>query len=408
MARRRKLAVVLSVLAAAAMAVAGCSSSGGGGSSTGTSGSSGAAKGAVIKIGVICSCSGNAFGAFNAGARQVIQAWADSTNAAGGIKGHKVQLTLEDDQFNPSNALTDAKTVVADGVIEVADISALDTAFATTLQQASIPVIGAYSDAAPFFTNPDFYPQGETGNSINNAVMQIAKTAGAKNIGVLYCAEAPSCAQIAPGMTPIGAKINVPVDYKAEIAATAPNYTAQCVAAQQQHINTVFIGDDAPVELKVAANCGQQNYNPIYVLQGGATDESLFKGGLKDLNIQYADEPFFAKTPATQAFDAAMARYEPGLVTNGQLFIQNDWQAWISMQLLAQALTDGGLTASSKPTAAMVVKGLDSFKGETLGGLTPPLSYTPGQPHSIACWFTGVVKNGVPSVGNNGTYTCGS
>lgn len=402
MARRRKVAVVLSVLTA--VAVVGCGSSGGGGGST----ASNSGKGAVIKVGVICSCSGNAFGAFNAGARQVAEAWADATNAAGGIAGHKVQLTLEDDTFNPSNALTDAKTVVSDGVIEVLDISALDTAFATTLQQANIPVIGAYSDAAPFFTNPDFYPQGETGDSINNAVMQIAKTAGAKSIGVLYCAEAPSCAQIAPGMAPIGTKIGVPVSYKAEIAATAPNYTAQCVAAQQAHINTIFIGDDAPVELKVAADCGQQNYNPIYVLQGGATDGSLFAGGLKNLNIQYADEPFFAKTAATQAFDAAMAKYEPGLVTNGALFIQNDWQAWISMQLLAKALTDGGLTTSTKPTAAMVVKGLDSFKGETLGGLTPPLTYTPGKAHHVSCWFTGVVKNGVPSVGNNGTYTCGS
>ena len=335
-------------------------------------------------------------------------AWADATNAAGGIDGHKVQLTVEDDTFSPSNALNDAKTVVSDGVDEVLDLSALDTAFATTLQQANIPVIGAYSDAAPFFTNPDFYPQGETGDSINNAVMQIGKTAGATSIGVLYCAEAPSCAQIAPGMAPIGTKIGVPVSYKAEISATAPNYTAQCVAAQQQHVNTIFIGDDAPVELKVAANCAQQNYNPIYVLQGGATDTSLFAGGLKDLNIQYADQPFFAKTAATQAFDAAMAKYEPGLVTNGQLFIQNDWQAWISMQLLAKALTDGGLTASTTPTAAMVVKGLDSFKGETLGGLTPPLSYTPGQSHHVSCWFTGVVKNGVPSVGNNGTYTCSS
>jgi branched-chain amino acid transport system substrate-binding protein len=46
------------------------------------------------------------------------------------------------------------------------------------------------------------------------------------------------------------------------------------------------------------------------------------------------------------------------------------------------------------PTAADLVKGLQSLKGDTLDGWAPPLTFAAHQPHPVDCWFTTEVKNG--------------
>ena len=42
------------------------------------------------------------------------------------------------------------------------------------------------------------------------------------------------------------------------IAAAAPNYTAQCVAAKQAGVTAVFIGDSTSVIARVAQDCDKQ------------------------------------------------------------------------------------------------------------------------------------------------------
>ena len=76
--------------------------------------------------------------------------------------------------------------------------------------------------------------------------------------------------------------------------------------------------------------------------------------------------------------------------------------------MLADAIKAGGLEANATPSSAEVVKGLESLKGDTLDGLSPPLTFTPGQPHPVDCWFTARLRNGVESLGNNGKLTCGT
>ena len=57
-------------------------------------------------------------------------------------------------------------------------------------------------------------------------------------------------------------------------------------------------------------------------------------------------------------------------------------------------------------TAADITKALDSMKDETLGGWSPPLTFTAGKPHTVDCWYTGRVQNGTPKLVNGGKLTC--
>ena len=49
---------------------------------------------------------------------------------------------------------------------------------------------------------------------------------------------------------------------------------------------------------------------------------------------------------------------------------------------------------TGKAAPADVLKGLYTFKNETVGGLTPPLNYVKGKPTFITCWFPQQIKSG--------------
>ena len=74
-----------------------------------------------------------------------LEAWADWTNANGGINGHQVKLIAMDTGFNPSTALAEVKQLVEqDHIIAlVGEQTSFDATFATYLQQKGIPAVGA-------------------------------------------------------------------------------------------------------------------------------------------------------------------------------------------------------------------------------------------------------------------------
>ena len=65
-----------------------------------------------------------------------------------------------------------------------------------------------------------------------------------------------------------------------------------------------------------------------------------------------------------------------------------------------------GAKASTAPTTAVLFKGLYTMKGQTLGGLVPPLTFVKGQIHDVNCWFEGRWENGSPKLLNGGHLTC--
>ncbi len=382
------------------------------GSSTTAGGSSAQATGTPIKVGAICYCSSGAggLGAVFAPGLDVYKAWANTVNSTGGIDGHPVDLITKDDGGNPATSVADAQSLIAEHVVAIADMTTVDQSWASTVSAADVPVVGVLTYEPTFGTNPDFYPEAQTNNSSIYAVVTTAKSAGATSLANVYCAEAPVCAESVPAYTATGKQLGVPVTYNAEISATAPNYTAQCLAAQQKHVGAVFIGEPAAITVKFAGSCAQQNYKPTYVTEGFGFGMNVAAApGLSDtLWSEFGSLPFFANTPAVQTANAAIDKYYPGVRENATLYSQQDFMSWASGMLLVDAIKAGGLTSSGSPTAAEVVKGLESLHGDTVDGLTPPLTFEAGQPHNVDCWFTARVQGGTPSLVNNSAVSCQS
>lgn len=406
-------------IGAAAMiaAVAACSSSSKKASTSSTtqpassqsssSSSAAAPTGAPITVGLICDCSGP-FGADIAAAGEVGKAWANSVNASGGIDGHPIQLTELDDASNPGTSTTDAQQLIAKHVDVIIDDSNFDAVWSSTVSASHIPVVGGNFSTPAYYTDPDFFPSGQTNDSITYANVAVAKQAGATNIGDLYCAEAPQCQQSVPLIAAAGKAQGVPAVYNASIAATAPNYTAQCVAAQQQKVSALFIGDSAAIIARVAKDCTQQGYTPTYVTEGtGYSDQIAQTAGLKDHEwASFPDQPYFnTSSSGVQAMNAAVDKYYPGLRSNVNEWSEYALQTWTAGLLIEDAVKGSGIGTSGTPSAATMLQGLNSIKNDTLGGMSPPLTFSSPQ-HKVDCWFVARVQGGTPTLVNNGQLMC--
>ena len=402
-------------LLALVVAVAACGSSSKTGSGTATTITSQSSTGSPIKtatgppitVGLICSCSG-AFGGAVVPNEEVYKAWVNTVNASGGIDGHPIQLTTKDDAGNPGTSATDIQALLSAHVDAIVDLSYLAAVWASTVQKAGIPVVGANESDQAFAGNPDFYAEGQTEDAENPSYMEVLKAAGATNFGVMYCVEAPQCAESVAQLKVLGKTDALPLAYSGQISVTAPNYTAQWVAAQQAHVQAVIVEDGQTQIQRVATDCDKQGYDPIYVTGGSSWSESLATApGLKQNTWDwYPDLPFWVNNSATQAMNAAVDKYYPGLRSNTTLWGEFPAESWPSGLLLEDAVKAGGLGPSDIPTAPEIAKGLNSLKGDTLDGWYSPLTFVTGQAHPQDCWFTARVQNSVPRLVSNGHVTC--
>jgi branched-chain amino acid transport system substrate-binding protein len=374
---------------------AGASSAGasstGSGSPAGNSGSSTGASGSVIPIGIVGSFSGPQ-GAALVGAQYAVNAWAASVNAHGGVAGHQVKVFVQDDAADAAKAITAVKTLIqADHVVAiVGEVSDQDQSFASYVESAGVPVVGGLPQDIPFMTNPDFYASG--GNIVGLAYggMVHAKQFGSKT-GLFYCAEAPVCAANIPVLKAVGGPLNVNLSFSQSILATAPSYTAQCEALKSSGVQTYNIAEAQPIVAKVASACKQAGVTATLLGGGGTTTlASLSDPGEQGEVGTELDFPFTdSSTAATQEFQAAIKQYATGI---GSAMGPSATYGWVAAKLFQAAVVASN---SSTVTPASVKQGLYALpKGDTLGGIAPPLTFTAGKPDLVNCYFTDEVKNG--------------
>lgn len=376
----RSLSTAIAGLAAV-FAFAGCAASGPSPADGGAPSSSGA-----IPIGMVGTFSGPlASGTLKM--PEAMQAWESWTNAHGGIAGHKVKLYVMDDGGSATAAITDVKTVVqTDKVVAlVSDLGYADSSWAAYAQQAGVPVIGGQSEDAPFVTNPDFFPSSTGAAGESYGLMAIAKSYGPK-VATIYCAEAPVCKGAAAADSELGAGIGVHVVYAGLIAASAADYTATCQAIKASGAQSMVMGLASATVVKFVQDCLDQGVTAEPII-GGITGTSTTLASPAMKNFLDVDDvfPYFdTSTPATRAFQSAMKQYAPDLGPQMGSFAAHVWAAG---ELFAAAVRQSG---TFPVTAQSVKAGLYALPaGTTLGGLTPPLSFTKSaaKPDQVNCYY---------------------
>jgi branched-chain amino acid transport system substrate-binding protein len=357
-----------------------------------------------IVVGDICSCTGPEASSVGQ-TSPTIQAWASWENAHGGIDGHKVDVIVKDDGYNPGTALSDATQLVSsDHVVAIFDNSDVDTSWASYIQQQKVPGIGGL-DTAAGYTNPDFFPPGGTYQYETTVGVQITKAAGVKKEADLYCVEVAICAQSSAQLKTSLAKAGLQLVYSAGIGFAAPNYTAQCLAAKQSGATAMTVADASAIVAKVASECAAQGYTPTQFSADGSVSISwLTTPGMEGNIDSEPDVPWFVHDAATKTFYAALDKYAPSVATSpnfGEIALST-WAAGIELQDAVQA---GNVGAT--PTAAEITDGLYHLPaGTTLGGLSPPIHFVKGQIASSPCDYTMGIKNQKFVLLDSGKLTC--
>jgi branched-chain amino acid transport system substrate-binding protein len=397
-----KRATALAMMCTAGVA-AGCgSSSDDGGSKTSANAGSTAASttpsssatkpatGAPITIGEVSDSTGP-LGASNGAWPKGLAVWAKWTNDHGGILGHKVVIEERDSKSDVTTLLTQVKDVLADPkLVAYVPGSSQGIPISKLIAASKVPAVGGLTGDPLGFTNPNVFPAGTTGDQLANAIAAIgvAKKGKGAKAADLYCVESPACKQSLPLFKSGVQKAGGQFVYQGTISATAPDYTAQCVAAQQKGASIVWISHVGDVIARVAADCAKNNFKPQYVSpQYGS---SLLKVPALD-GMAVASPVAGPDSAAAKEFNEAVAKYDAGLLdkVSSPTFAV---QAWATGKLIEAAIKAANPTGT--PTAADVRKGLYALKDETLGGLTPPLNYTEGKPTSIPCYFSLTLTGG--------------
>lgn len=326
----------------------------------------------------------------------VMKAWADYTNAHGGINGHHVKVITMDDAGVASTSVNDVKKLVqSDHVLAIVGMSSGDSAdWDTYTRTHNVPIIGGSTPVPDFFTEPNWFPVGTTANeSVPDLLLYAKLTLDETTGGYLYCVEAPVCSQLLPVYQGAYKAIGGNLAYTSSFSSTAPSYASECLAAQAAKVQDLEIVGPAPVVPKIAQDCQQQGYSPHILLNDVVLTPSLAKSLGTARAVFGADALPFNETgtAAAKAFHAALQKYAPA-VLNPDSFTQIDEDDWAAGQLFAAAAKAGQL--GNKPTAKQLEAGLYKLKNETLGGLTPPLTFHKGKPNSVSCIFIMGLQNG--------------
>jgi branched-chain amino acid transport system substrate-binding protein len=380
-----KAAGILIAALVASAAIVGCGSSSG--SPASSSSPSTSAKGTPYAVGLIATLSGPLSGDFG-GQSVGIDAWEKWTNAHGGVDGHPVKAYVMDDQSSPSAALQDVKTLISqDHVLAILGVSDEGPAWAPYAAQHGVPIIGGNTSIAPI---PDWYPTGDV--NLTYGAVAAAHKAGAKGIADVYCSEAALCAASVPVIAHDAKTLGMTEPYATGVALDQPGYTATCLAARQHGADALLEEVDLTTITTLAGDCAQQNYKPLYIGLAVEAGRPYLQGMPSGTTMAVAENvfPWFAhSSPATERYWQALETYEPGVFKSNN-FGPSLAMAWASGEMFAAAAAHLG----AHPTPAAVKAGLYSLKNETLGGLIPPTTYTPGKASVGSGYFIAVLKNG--------------
>jgi branched-chain amino acid transport system substrate-binding protein len=308
--------------------------------------------------------------------------WVQDINARGGIACHPVKLFQVDDGSDSSRSaaavrdLVENKKVVA---LVGSSVPISIVGYRSASEQLKIPSVGGDSLNFDWSQSPVFFPQGATFSAtIIGAVKQLADQ-GKTKAGVIYCVEARNCQDANKVMVDGGDKIaGAQVVYRSQISIAQTGFGGQCQAAKDAGAQQVLLAMDGSAISRVMKSCAQIDYfpaiatSPIAIGSSVTQDPNVRKAGVSLAHIVFPWTQ--ADNPAQQRYQQAMARYAPGVASDGATS-----QAWVAGEMLRAVVESLGDAAAGDVTTDLIYRGLGNLKGTTLDGLTSPLTFTPGQ-----------------------------
>lgn len=368
-------------------------------------GTGGQATGAPIKIGQIAAqeAPGSPKSTL---AQDVLDAWAKSRNANGGVAGHPIEVESRDDKADPAQGQAVARDLLEnEHVVAIVGNSATysEAAWGDLAKQANVPVVGGIAYGQVWNTNPMFYLVGPDQVALLYGQMYLAKnTVGATKVGLLLCDTANVCDASIPVFQEFAKQVGVEISALVRGGSTAPDYAAQCLAIQQSGAKVMIIA--GPPVKQVAEDCVRQGYKATFMVVDAVGLNASTAAKTPELDGAVgplSGFPVYEEFPASKPLFDAMRQYHPEYLEGGEDYDQftsgsTAALVWSSAEAFAKAVENSGAAPADVVTSQQVIGGLAKFNGETLGGIVPPLTYGDGTAPNpqVKCFFSMQVSGG--------------
>lgn len=316
----------------------------------------------------------------------------DAINAAGGIKGHPVEIINCDTRNDPNTAAACARQAVSDKVLAVvSSLTPYGDQVMPILAAGKIPDVGIVPGAGPDFTSPVSFPITGGAPAGFAGLGRALANAGSTRIALarIDVPQAAALSQfVTAGLTGMNAKVIADV----KVPPGAPDMSTYAAAATANGANGIVVGVSGQDAINLIQAIRQANPKVTIAFvstEPGQVITSL--GATADGLLQSESETDLINTPAIQQFKADMKAAD---LTGPAGFRLN---AWLSVQIVKKFANHlSSLTSTALLNALNSATAIDT-------GVIPPLQFTkapiPQLPRVFnLCVITTVIKNGQETI----------
>ncbi len=316
------------------------------------------------------------------------QVWVKFVNARGGVGGRQVKLLVYDDGLDPSRRRAQLRDAVErqHAITFLANFEAgTGNCCVNYLEEKRVPVVGIEGGSPWAAKSPMYFPQGSNHDAmVYSSLFSLGDRmvpAGKARFGTLVCVEGQVCTDYERIATAFSEKVGLRHVYRGRASLAQPDFTAECLAAQNAGVQVLGLVFDEVSIRRIAASCARQGYRPVFtVLPPSVSDSYKDDPNLDGLVPTSHVFPYFETgTPAVDEFHQAMTAYGQAVPRGVGPAI-----AWVAGKLFEKAAAN----MPEPPTSEALLRGLWSIKNDDLNGLTMPLTFVEDHPApQLACWF---------------------
>jgi ABC-type branched-subunit amino acid transport system substrate-binding protein len=322
--------------------------------------------------------------------RDTVRSYFNLVNAAGGVNGYKLQLIDCDSKYDPSSAHQCAQKLISQGVLAIVGWLSLSGEQSETkyLTDQGVPIIGGLGVPAEF-QSPLSYPTTPSLVTAGTALGTHAGQIGLKKPGVIFLNANFIQPVESSFLNALKAQGITPVDVE-QVDATKADYTDIALKFQAAGAQSVAAFLDPFSYARLFQAMERQNFH-VPVLGGGldkASANAQYDSGCGSGCAVYGADSVtpvleyldHGSTPAISQYLNAVHSYFPGQF--GALDAYSTYQ-WIAAEVFVQAIHAIG---NAPVTRQSLVNALNGLKNLDDGGITPPISYGPGNHDPLHCF----------------------
>ncbi len=369
--------------------------------------------GTPLNITYISSLTGPAASQF-ANSQQGCLARVDLQNAEGGINGRKINLSVVDDQTNPTLTATAVQSAISNGALGIVANSPFFFEGAKYAQQAGVPVTGNSSDGPEWGEQPytnmfDAFRGSEDPKvPVNSIYGDFLKAHGGTTIGSYGYGVSPLSAEEAKGAAEsfqrAGGKVGV---LDTSVPFGGVDFTSQALVAGQKHVDALLPTLDDSSNFALVTALEQAGVKLKAVLFSVGYEPSVVHSpvwpSLQGTYFLSLARPFSLPNAGTEQMAAALTKYAH--FTKSEFPSYGQDLAWLGCDLMIKGIHGAG----QNPSRSGVVKALRSIKFYNGNGLLPiNINFSTVFGHDLpqCAWVLKAEKSGFVPISSK--PTCGT